>query len=307
MPPKRGNRGGSRGARGSTSRGRGSATRGRPTPTTATTHAGIQKHSLYPKNRPLQPRIAAALASAALPSPTTTPTPPTTTTPPSPPSHPPLVPRLLTPTSLHPTSLFFVAHAALATTANTNTIALNLLDHFLQPAHYLPQLSHGVLPAVCFLLASELTDQRNSADAVARAVEAVAGGLALVGVSGLTVSVGDVGRGVLAVLARRAEIGDCVGVYAQGLEVLAARFWGREGWVGGGCGGEGQSLVAEEEEGLLDLDGCYEPASPVAVAEEDLLDLDVWYEPASPLAAAVAEEEEELLDFDVFGEIEVVT
>ena len=60
--------------------------------------------------------------------------------------------------------LAFISRAGLATEEDTNTITLNLMDHFLfsnNNNNWLPELSYTRLHAACFLLASRLTGKED--------------------------------------------------------------------------------------------------------------------------------------------------
>ncbi|KAK5126761.1 hypothetical protein LTR85_009695 [Meristemomyces frigidus] len=224
MPPRRGQRGGPRGGahtgRGR-GRGRGSSTRGRAT----ISQAGVRKNQAGRK-RPIQPRVAAALASAVT---TETETPPAAETDHQPPPSewPPAanVSRIYRPDFMcQPNSLFFTYLGQLNPSEDTETIALNLMDHFLQAENFLPELWHGLLHAVCFLFAGELTGVENEVEAVAKAVEAHAAGLAEHGVGDLGVSGEGVRKGYVAVLERREQLRELVGAYAENLGFLAAAY-----------------------------------------------------------------------------------
>lgn len=132
-----------------------------------------------------------------------------------------------------PDSLFFTNLGHLDSSVDTETIALNLMDHFLLQQDFLAELWHGVLHAVCFLLASELTGRDNSVIAVAKAVEAQAAGLAEQGVGDLGVSVEAVAKGYAAVLEQRGRLVGLVGGYAGVLEGLVGAPDGGKGLVDG--------------------------------------------------------------------------
>jgi hypothetical protein len=68
-------------------------------------------------------------------------------------------------------SLSFVQHGQLDTDADTDTIALNLMDHMIQEDHWNPALSQNKLVAACFMFAGLLTGKRNSAAAIAASFE----------------------------------------------------------------------------------------------------------------------------------------
>ncbi|KAH9822882.1 hypothetical protein Tdes44962_MAKER00710 [Teratosphaeria destructans] len=178
----------------------------------------VKKSTQGQRKRPIQPRIAKALQDAV------------EQAPPKPEAEILAVPsvpahesarakvRRITNSSFQatPASLFFVKYCGLNTSADTETIALNLLDHFTQPHHALPQLWYGRLHAVSFLLACKLTGVENSIEAVAKAVETQACGLAATESywsSALVVPVEDVTAGLKAVMARREEIMGLVGDY----------------------------------------------------------------------------------------------
>lgn len=161
------------------------------------------------------------------------------------------------------------------------------MDHFLQPSNFIPELWHGLLHAVCFLFASKLTGVETSVEAIARAVEAQAAGLAAYGVKDLGVDVEGVRRGFETVVQRRGEIRELVGGYGDvmeglvgvGLEVEAA------GGVEGGnvdqekLGGDDASgeEVSVEKVGDEKLGGEKPGASKLG--EEVLIDFDIVDEP----------------------------
>ena len=68
-------------------------------------------------------------------------------------------------------SLDFVTQAKLETDEDTNTICLNLMDHFLfTDGKWLPELSYCKLHAACFLFASEVTEKSNTFENVAKSL-----------------------------------------------------------------------------------------------------------------------------------------
>ncbi|KAK4547097.1 hypothetical protein LTR36_001318 [Oleoguttula mirabilis] len=274
MPPRRGHCGGPRGGA-QAGRGRGSAAaRGRSS--TGAGYAGVKK-SQAEKKRPIQPRVAAALASAAATA--TAPVEPETAsavqedqpTEPFPQQQPewpsPKVQRIHRPAFMcTPHSLFFIHLGQLASSADTETIALNLMDHFLQAEHFLPELWHGQLHAVCFLFASELTGMlENEIEAIAQAVEAHAAGLAEHGVQDLEVSVEGMRRGYAAVLERREQLKGLVGDYAELLGSLA--------------GPPVADAIERVEEAVEEVE------VEVLGEEEELFDFDVLEEPETQVAA----------------------
>jgi len=179
--------------------------------------------------RRLQPRITAALQSAAgeSHSPALT----TTTTEhyfrPTPTS--PEVIRMKDANFMcSESSLFFVSLCGLQTTLDTDKIALNLMDYFLQlpTSEYPTEIWYGHLHATCFLLASELTGCDNEVEDVCRAVEMQAAGLVAMGANeeSLKVQPQQVLAGLRMMVGWGEEIRGCVGCCWDALEALVDRI-----------------------------------------------------------------------------------
>lgn len=132
-------------------------------------------------------------------------------------------------------SLAFVYQFGLDTDQDTETIALNLIDHIIKPEIWNPDLSWNVLSATCFFFASQITEKRNSADRIAAAcrvdpqvVAAMAGAQAFYdpGVKqrlaqALAVSAHDVKRGYKILYDQKDSLMEFVGGYADKLAELA--------------------------------------------------------------------------------------
>lgn len=131
-------------------------------------------------------------------------------------------------------SLAFVYQFGLDTDQDTETIALNLIDHIIKPEIWNPDLSWNVLSATCFFFASQITEKRNSADRIAAAcrvdpqvVAAMAGAQAFYdpGVKqrlaqALAVSAHDVKRGYKILYDQKDSLMEFVGGYADKLAEL---------------------------------------------------------------------------------------
>ena len=280
MPPKRGQRGSAR--RGAPTRGRGSAAaRGK----SFTHHAGV-KNTQTEKKRPVQPRIAAALASAVVAAPEQeislavqedlqetskwewTPT---------------KVQRIQRPDFMcNSDSLYFAYYCGLNTSADTEIVALNLMDYFLQPP-WVKELWGGRLHATCFLLACNLTGVDNDIEASAKAVEVQAAGLAErygVHPQDLEVPVEEVRKAYAAVLERREHLKGLVGEYAYALGQLPTTLIEN-------VSEETPANVEEAEEPSergpeLVVEEVTEPAQKDL--EEDRIDFDVFDEPETQSA-----------------------
>lgn len=157
-------------------------------------------------------------------------------------------------------SLFFVQLRQLYTTPDTETIALNLMDHFLLPTNFIPEVWHGLLHAVCFLLASRLTGLPNEVAWIAQAVEAQAAGLAMMDAVDLGVDIGKVENGYRALLERGGDLKPLVGSYAEVLDELAM--------AGVAQGSVADNAAAEEADGV----DVAEEVEPVKLADFDVFD-----------------------------------
>ncbi|CAK3894684.1 Hypothetical predicted protein [Lecanosticta acicola] len=132
-------------------------------------------------------------------------------------------------------SLSFVYRSELETDPDTETIALNIIDHIIKPENWNPNLSWNVLSATCFFLASKVTGKhRNTAERIAAACKvdpqiaaAMAGSQAFYdpGVQyrlaqALAVSAEDIKRGYRILYGHREKCEELVGMYADRLAGL---------------------------------------------------------------------------------------
>lgn len=315
-PPKRGTRsaprtrgpsGGSRGAIASQARQARSSTR----------NAGIRKPAPSSKNRPAQRRKATVLRST-----------PTDVlddlvlqaeeagSQPGPHERDAKVQRIMRDHMCSPWSLDFVynlpvtdeqgecATKSLDTSGETNIIALNLIDHFMQPAHEVPELRYGILPAASFALACDVTNVGRDFEMIAQAVQVRVAMCSEMGFElppeALGLTGDDVRRGCAVMLERREELYPLVGRYARELARVASLVLGleeidqelryhfrKEGEARGEEGGNtGDDLDVSVDELELTVE-------EEAAAVEDLME------------AGMKDAEEELIDFDVFDESDV--
>lgn len=131
-------------------------------------------------------------------------------------------------------SLHFITLAGLDTTGDTNTITLNLMDHFLfSEDNWLPELSYCKLHAACFCLASLITGQPNTTEQIAASlgeestfVQQMAAPLtddeesAMVLQQILGVSIGNVEEGYTLLYDRLEELVGLIGDHVTGIEGL---------------------------------------------------------------------------------------
>lgn len=171
-------------------------------------------------------------------------------------------------------SLAFVHDSRLATSADTETIALNMMDHIIKPENWNESLSWNVFSASCFFFASIVTGVNNSAEDVAHAVKADEGWIRQVVLrdemvrqrvrKALGVTREDVLRGYGIIWRQRRGLGECLGGYREGLERLPGV---QDGKVSGG----GSTLTVPDvgERGVFKTDalGVAEPL-PLQAAEE---------------------------------------
>lgn len=134
-------------------------------------------------------------------------------------------------------SLAFVTEAGLETDDYTNTITLNLMDHFLfSEANWAPELSYCNLHAACFYFASIVTNKNNTVEEIAKSlgpesafVQLMASPLAddedaaAAICEAISVGIADVERGYDLLHERRKELTSLVGEYASALDRLPLR------------------------------------------------------------------------------------
>ncbi|KAI6794144.1 hypothetical protein KC332_g7060 [Hortaea werneckii] len=317
MAPKRGTRNAPR-TRGPSGRSRGAITTQAKSTGLSVSNAGIRKTAPSSKKRPVQRRIAKALQSI-----------------------PPDAVDVLTqaeeaenPSALHEPeakvhrivrdymcsswSLDFVYHIPttdekgetvstyLDTSEDTDTIALNLMDHFMRPENEVPKLRYGILPAASFALACDLTKISKDFERIAQAVRVRVAMCSEMGFElapeALELTGADVRKGCDVMLGRRKELYPLVGGYARvlahlawtvlGLEEVDEEFWHRAS-KGEEARGEGQGGNAGDDLDV-NVDKLELTVDDEAAAVEDLME-----------AGMKNAEDEELIDFDVFDESEV--
>ncbi|KAI7170987.1 hypothetical protein KC343_g13775 [Hortaea werneckii] len=317
MTPKRATRNAPR-TRGPSGRSRGATTTQAKLTRLSASNAGIWKTAPSSEKRPVQRRIAKALQSI----------------PPdavevltqaegaeSPPKlHEPeaKVHRIMRDTMCSLWSLDFIYHIhitdeqgeaviqCLETSEDTDTIALNLMDHFMQPGNEVPGLRYGILPAASFALACDLTKISKDFERIAQAVRIrvamcseMGGELAP---EALELTGPDVRKDYDVMLERRKELYPLVGGYAQELAHLARTVLGLEevdeefrhhSRKEGEARGEEEGGNADDNPDLT-VDKLELTVDDEAAAVEDLME-----------AGMKNAEEEELIDFDVFDESEV--
>ncbi|KAI6792076.1 hypothetical protein KC361_g6938 [Hortaea werneckii] len=315
MAPKRGNRDAPR-TRGPSGRTRGAITTQAKLTGPSVSIAGIGKTPTSSKKRPVQRRIATALQS-------------------SPPdalqavaqaegaeTHSALrepeakVQRVMRDIMCSPWSLDFAYYIPTTnekgelmtkcfnTSEDTDTIALNLMDHFMQPENEVPELRYGILPAASFALACDLTKVSKDFEMIAQAVQVRVAMCSEMGVElapeALELTGADVRRGYGVMLERRRELYPLVGGYAQelahlvrtvlGLEEVDEEFRHRSRERGEARGEERGNAAGLD----LTVDKLELTVDDEAAAVEDLME-----------AGMKNAKEEELIDFDVFDESEV--
>ncbi|KAI6864298.1 hypothetical protein KC343_g13794 [Hortaea werneckii] len=316
MAPKRGTRNAPR-TRGPSGRSRGAHTTQAKSTGPSVSNAGIRKTPPSSKKRPVQRRIAKGLQSL-----------------------PPGAVEVLTqaegaetPSKLHEPeaivhrivrdymcslwSLDFIYNVPttdekgetvatyLESSEDTDTIALNLMDHFMRPDNEVPELRYGILPAASFALACDLTTVSKDFERIAQAVRVRVAMCSEMGFElapeALGLTGADVRKGCDVMLERRRELYPLVGGYAQELAHLActvlgleevdeefrhrARKEGEARDVEGGNAGDNLDSTVDKLELTVEDE---------AAAVEDLME-----------AGMKNAEEEELIDFDVFDESEV--
>lgn len=193
----------------------------------------------------------------------------------------------------------------LDTSEDTDTIALNLMDHFMQTENEVPELQYGILPAASFALACDLTAISKDFERIAQAVWVRVAMCSEMGFElapeALELTGADVRKGCDVMLERRKELYPLIGGYAQELAHLARTVVGLEevdeefrhyaGKAGKARDGEGGTTG--DDLGVT-VDKLELTVEDEAAAVEDLME-----------AGMKNAEEEELIDFDVFDESEV--
>ncbi|KAI7180771.1 hypothetical protein KC316_g9598 [Hortaea werneckii] len=194
---------------------------------------------------------------------------------------------------------------SLATSEDTDIIALNLIDHFMQPENEVSGLRYGILPAASFALACVLTKVDKNFETIAEAVQVRVAMCAEMGVElhpeafGLTDA--DVRKGCEVMLERRKELYPLVGGYAQELAHLACTVLGLEG-----IREEVRHFFRKEPETRGEEGGSTGDNLDVSVDKLELTAEDETAAVEDLMKASMKNaEEEELIDFDVFDESEV--
>ena len=187
----------------------------------------------------------------------------------------------------------------LDTSEDTDIIALNLMDYFMQTENEVSGLRYGILPAASFALACDLTKVSNDFEMIAEAVQVRVAMCSEMGIElpieALRLTGADVRKGCEVMLERRKELYPLVGGYAQELAHVASSVLGLEGTdeeirhLFFRKEGEAQGEESGNADDEVQLTVCEE-----AAAVEDLME-----------AGMKNAEEEELIDFDVFDESEV--
>ncbi|KAI7230785.1 hypothetical protein KC330_g6787 [Hortaea werneckii] len=316
MAPKRGTRNAPR-TRGPSARSRGAiASQARSTGSSAS-YAGIRKPAPSTKKRPVQQRIAKALQS------TPTDVVDVVTQAEGAEAQPELrepdakVQRVIRDYMCSSWSLDFVHNfpitnkkgeletKSLDTSEDTDILALNLTDHFMQPENENPGLRYGILPAASFALACDMTKIDKDFEIIAEAVQVRVAMCLELGVElppeALGLTGADVRKGCAVMLERKKELYPIVGGYAQELAHLARTVFGLEGVDEGirdhfGKVGEARGEEGGDTDDNLDVsvDKLELTVEDETAAVEDLME-----------ASIKNAEEEELIDFDVFDESEV--
>ncbi|KAI6913391.1 hypothetical protein KC318_g1059 [Hortaea werneckii] len=317
MAPKRGTRSAPR-TRGPSPRSRGAiASQARSTGSSAS-NAGIRKPAPSTKKRPVQQRITKALLTTPTDAVDVVTQAEGAESQPAPNEPDSKVQRIIGDYMCSSWSLDFVYNFPITDekgesvtkrlenkSEDTEIIALNLMDHFMQPENEVTELRYGILPAASFALACDLTKGSKDYEMIAEAVQVRVAMCSQMGVElppeALELKGADVRKGCAVMLERRKELYPLVGGYAQELAHLARTVLGLEE-----VDEEFRQLFTTEGEARGEEGGSTGDNLDVSV---DKLELTVEDE-----AAAVEDlmevgmknaEEEELIDFDVFDESEV--
>ncbi|KAI7277351.1 hypothetical protein KC345_g6685 [Hortaea werneckii] len=311
MAPKRGTRNAPR-TRGPSGRSRGAITTQAKSTGPSVSDAGIRKTPPSSKKRPVQRRIAKALQSTP-PDAVDVATQAEEAESPSALREPEAkVQRIISDTMCSLWSLDFVYYMpttdekggtvaqCFETSEDTDTIALNLMDHFMRPENEIPELWYGTLPAASFALACDLTEISKDFEMIAQAVRLRVAMCSEMGIEPAPEALELTGADVM--LERRRELYPLVGGYAQELAHLAWTVLGLQevdeafrhhARKEGEARGEEEAGNADDDLDLT-VDKLGLIADDEAAAVEDLME-----------AGMKNAEEEELIDFDVFDESEV--
>ncbi|KAI7216397.1 hypothetical protein KC333_g4849 [Hortaea werneckii] len=316
MAPKRGTRNAPR-TRGPSGRSRGAIASQARSAGSSASNAGIRKSPPSTKKRPVQQRIAKALQTTSADVVEAITKAEGAGNQPAPDEPDAKVQRIMRDYMCSSWSLDFVYNfpitnekgewetKSLETSEDTDIIALNLIDHFMQPDNEVAELRYGILPAVSFALACDLTNVSKDIDMIAEAVQVRIAMCSEMGVElppeafGLTSA--DARKGCAVMFERREELYPIVGGYAQELAHLARTVLGLEE-----VDEEFRHLFTKEGEARGEESGNADEKLKLPV---DKLELTVDEESAAVEdlmeAGMKNAEEEELIDFDVFDESEV--
>ncbi|EME48671.1 hypothetical protein DOTSEDRAFT_30069 [Dothistroma septosporum NZE10] len=181
------------------------------------------------------------------------------------------------------THLAFVADGSLATDQNTETIALNVMDHVIQPENWDASLSRNVLRAACFYFASMVTGRQNVASSVAaslnwyweQVIESqqtawyVNEQARLV----MSVTVDEVEKGYALLLDQRERLEDLVGDFKSSLAHLPTRDAERHVAVGDHEQLTlDKKLAADEELLALTGEGSWDAGSHACIEDDSAID-----------------------------------
>ena len=186
---------------------------------------------------------------------------------------------------------------ALESSENNDIIALNLMDHFMQPENMIPELRYGLLQAASFALACDLTNISKCFATIAEAVQARTAMLLHLdeNIPSEAVEVGeqDVEKAYGAMLRRRKDIYPLVGGYASRLASTAHLVLSLDNIDEEyrHCF-KRKSEVRKEDPSSQESQqaACREPKADDGTVEEELL------------AAGLRAAEDEVIDFDVFDD-----
>ncbi|KAI6822928.1 hypothetical protein KC340_g4757 [Hortaea werneckii] len=316
MAPKRGSRSTPR-TRGPSARSRGAIASQARSAGSSASNAGIRKSPPSTKKRPVRQRIAKALQTTPTDAVDVVTQAERAESQPAPNGPDAKVQRVIRDYMCSSWSLDFVYNLSITdeqggwetqcldTSEDTDILALNLIDHFMQPEDGIPELRYGILPAASFALACDLTKVGRDFEMIAEAVQVRVGMFSELGVElppeALGLTGADVRKGCAVMLERRKELYPLVGGYAHELAHLARTVLGLEEVdevfrhllkKGGEARGEG----GEKTDDNLDVsvDQLELTVEDETAAVKDLME-----------AGMKNAEEEELIDFDVFDESEV--
>ncbi|KAI7341154.1 hypothetical protein KC315_g325 [Hortaea werneckii] len=317
MAPKRGTRSAPR-TRGPSARSRGAIASPAGPTGSSTRNVGIRKPAPPTKKRPVQRRIAKALQTTPTDAVDVVTQAEGAESQPAPNEPDAKVQRVIRDYMCSSWSLDFVYNLPITdeqgewgtkcldnTSKDTDIIALNLIDHFMQPENEIPELRYGILPAASFALACDLTKVDKDFEMIAEAVQVRVAMFLELGVElppeALGLTGADVRKGCAVMLERRKELYPLVGGYAHELAHLARSVLGLEEVDEEfryllKKGGEARGEEGGNTDDNLDVsvDQLELTVEDEAAAVEDLME-----------AGMKNAEEEELIDFDVFDESEV--